>query len=124
MDHMHLRTCRFQPYRKGMGPTFILQTADSGRVDSRGCTYIAYSLRMKEPGKPSVLLFEGEDFAPGMGQCDDSDDVVAGLMGFLTLRPGDTDDEYFQNYTDLQKDYCDQHAESLSCTVTDRFGER
>jgi hypothetical protein len=52
---------------------------------------------------------------------DDSDETVRGLMGFLTLRPGDTDDEYFENYTKAQRRYCDMHAEDLSCEVEARF---
>ncbi len=44
-------------------------------------------------------------------------------MGFLTLRPGDTDQEYFDGYTDNQLQYADEHAETLSCEVCSRFGE-
>ena len=44
-------------------------------------------------------------------------------MGFLTLRPGDTDPEYFENYTQEQKEFADQHAEALAVAVMDRFGE-
>jgi len=44
-------------------------------------------------------------------------------MSFLTLRPGDTDDEYFAAYTEAQRAYCGQHAEALHCEVLARFGE-
>ncbi len=42
-------------------------------------------------------------------------------MGFLTLRPGDTDPDYFEDYTPEQHAYCDAHAEALSCEVSARF---
>jgi hypothetical protein len=54
---------------------------------------------------------------------DDSDATIASLMTFLTLRPGDTDAEYFESYTPAQLDYCSHHAEALNCEVMHRFGE-
>lgn len=53
----------------------------------------------------------------------DSDRALAALLGFLTLRPGDTDDEYFEHYTAVQREYCAQHAETLACEAITRFGE-
>jgi len=44
----------------------------------------------------------------------DSDASIGALLGFLTLRPGDTDAEYFENYTDRQREFCDTDAEALS----------
>lgn len=35
----------------------------------------------------------------------DSDDCLRGILGFLTLRPGDTDLEYFEHYTEEQLGY-------------------
>ena len=119
-----LRRCIFRPYRKGMGPSFELHMWDTGRMDSRGQTYIGYILHGRAcKGAPAVELFKGEDFTGSPLHADDSDKTVAGLMGFLTLRPGDTDREHFATYTALQLDYCKNHAESLSCEVTNRFGE-
>jgi hypothetical protein len=106
-----------------------------------GGQYVGYKLTMREHynstcsaksgvrhlakwyAHPEVVLFEGEDFrcSPLHGQ--DSDEAVKSLMNFLTCRPGDTDAEYFAKYTELQLDYCSQHAEVLSCEVSNRFGE-
>lgn len=75
-------------------------------------------------GKPvETVLFEGEDLGCSPMHAIDSDESVAALMGFLTLRPGDTDAEYFENYTPEQMEFCQQHAESLSCEVQARFGD-
>lgn len=107
-----MRTVRFRPYRKGMGPTFTLKLY-----------YLPVGYRLIMKGKTVEILFEGEDFGCSPLHGIDSDDCVKSLMNFLTLRPGDTDAEYFANYTQVQKDYCDEHAEALSAEVYNRFGE-
>lgn len=122
-----LRRVRFSPYRKGNGVTFSLTMWDTHRRDPRGQTVIGYSLTMTadhvgERGR--IVLFEGEDFAGRPMHADDSDATVHSLMTFLTLRPGDTDADYFKSYTPVQLDYCARHAESLSACVDGRFGER
>ena len=114
-----LRNLIFSPYRKGCGPSFKLETWDTGRNDHRSCPRIGYRLT----ARPGGVLFEGEDFSPGMGTASDSDSAMACLMGFLTLRPGDTDQEYFDNYTPAQLAFCDAHAEALGCDVSARLGE-
>ncbi len=117
-----LRTFRFSPYRKGMGPTFTLRMYDTGRCDDRGSVTIAYKLSMHEAGKTTVL-FDAADYHGSPCCACDSNENAAGLMGFLTLRPGDTDSEYFEAYSPAQRAYAAAHAESLSCTVMDRLGE-
>lgn len=61
-----------------------------------------------------TVLFEGSDYSPSPMTAIDSDEAVRGLLGFLTLKPGDTDDEYFEKYTDEQKSFADSSAEGLS----------
>jgi hypothetical protein len=117
-----IRTVKLAPYRKGMGPTFSLVMFDTYKLDNRGATLIAYKLTQHEKGK-SLVIFEGSDFSSSPCHAIDSDDAVRGLLGFLTLRPGDTDPEYFEKYSPTQIVYCIQHAEALSCYVYDRFGE-
>jgi hypothetical protein len=117
-----LRTVHLSPYRKGAGPTFTLTTFDTGDPGN-GHYRLAYRLTMREAGVTTVL-FEGNDFGCSPLHAIDSDDTIAALMSFLTLRPGDTDADYFDSYTDVQRAYCDQHAEALAWTVLERFGER
>lgn len=117
-----LRRVRFAPYRKGMGPTFNLTTWDTGRSDNMGKWIIGYRLMMSIPGTISEL-FEGEDFHCSPLHAIDSDETIAGLMAFLTLRPGDTDSEYFEGYTAQQLEYCSHHAEALACEAEHRFGK-
>jgi hypothetical protein len=121
-----VRVVRFRPYRRGMGPVFKLITWDTGRTGYGGKYLIGYRLSMGTPnvvGNPPAwtVLFEGEDFGCSPMHAIDSDAACAAIMGFLTLRPGDTDSEYFADYTPEQLDYCAQHAEALACAVSDRF---
>lgn len=127
-----IRRCIFRPYRKGFGPYFVLTMTDTFRRDARGQTIIHYQLEQRasvadviddafaEPH--AFVVFEGDGFTGSPLHSDDSDDCAHALMGFLTLRPGDTDAEYFADYTALQLEFCQQHAESLSAEVDARFG--
>jgi hypothetical protein len=81
---------------------------------------VGYRLTMRDRGRRTVL-FEGDDFGCSPRHAIDSDATVEGIMGFLTLRPGDTDAEYFADYTQAQLDHCARHAEALSCEVQARF---
>ena len=134
----YLRTVRFQPYRKGMGPVFQLRTWDTGRSYPTGQHILGYELRQcawteQVPGygtnmhgymhRPASVLFTGEDFGCAPSDAIDSDGAVRGVMGFLTLRPGDTDSDYFEGYSKEQFAFCTHHAEALSLEVTNRFGE-
>lgn len=118
-----IRTVRFSPYRKGLGPIFTLHLWDLNQRGEWNKHVLGYRLTMREKGK-TIELFAGEDFHCAPSHAVDSDDAVEAIMSFLTLRPGDTDEEYFDGYTQVQHDYCSEHAEALSCEVISRFGER
>ena len=76
-------------------------------------------------GLPIVTtIFEGEDFGCSPLHASDSDDTIAAIMSFLTMRPGDTDAEFFERYSTAQHEFCEQHAEALACHVLDRFGDK
>lgn len=120
-DYEHLRTVRFAPYRKGCGPTFRLELYDTRRLcDGSHHWQLAYQF-FQVTGKVTELIFEGEDFGCSPMDAVDSDRCIASLMTFLTLRPGDTDAEYFEKYTERQLQYADEHGEALSCYCIDRF---
>ena len=121
-DNDILRYVHFRPYLKGKGPTFTLLTWGGLHYYGNGPQWqVGYRLTMRENGK-SKTIFCGEDFGCSPLHAIDSDACVKDLMGFLTLRPGDTDREYFENYTPEQLEYCEKHAEALDCAVHDRFG--
>lgn len=108
------RTVRFNPYRKGAGPSFTLRMFWTNGCDSAGRKAVGYRLVSE-----GAVLFEGADF-----YCHDeadSDAAVEGIMKFLTLKPGDTDPEYFASYTPAQLEFAAQHAEYLGYEVDNRF---
>lgn len=85
-----------------------LRTWDTGKL-SAGRTCVGYELR--DP--TGAVLFAGSDFRPSPMHADDSDESLRALCGFLFLRPGDTDAEYFADYTELQREF----AASSECEL-------
>lgn len=79
---------------------FTLRLWDTGTYDRRGCTRLRYQLKDGQR-----VIFEGANYCASPLHADDSRETVAGLLGFLTLKPGDTDREYFDNYTPAQMDW-------------------
>lgn len=113
-----IRRCVFRPYRKGAGPVFYLTLWDTYQT-RWGKSILRYELKMGR-----AVLFAGSDFGCSPLHAIDSDETVAGVMSFLTLRPGDTDHEYFESYSPEQLAYCSEHAESLAAEVYFRFGDQ
>jgi hypothetical protein len=65
-----------------------------------------------------VTIFEAAEYKPSPLHSIDGRDSVATLLGFLSLRPGDTDDEYFDGYTPEQLEFAEQHGEELGMYAT------
>jgi hypothetical protein len=91
------------------GGAFELKLWDTHKLDWRGQSVLAYKLRHR-----GRLIFKGRDYSGSPLHCDDSDETVAGLLAFLSLKPGDTDREYFKGYTRAQMAFCLAHGEELS----------
>lgn len=66
-----------------------------------------------------VLIFEGADYGCSPCHAVDSDDAVAALLCFLSLRPGDTDREYFDDYTPSQLAFAREYGQELSFVATE-----
>ena len=78
---------------------------------------VAYRLTRLSDNKS---IFEGEDFSPSPQHSVDGIEAVCGLLGFLTLKPGDTDQEYFDDYTPEQLEWCQGNdAEEIGLIVYD-----
>jgi hypothetical protein len=117
-----VRTVRFSPYAKGQGPIFTLHIYDGQETDSAGRFALGYELRSEGQ---SIFSATSRDGAFVWVHCAiDSDTAVRSIMTFLTLRPGDTDAEYFADYSAAQQDFAASHAEALSGEVESRFPER
>ena len=79
---------------------------DTYRRNSLGKAILKYQFKV---GKK--VIFEGEDFSPSPCFAIDSLQTAYACLGFLTLKPGDTDREYFENYTEDQMNW----AKSSKC---------
>ena len=86
---------------------YRLVTYDLQKVDRMGKSKLSYYFY----DKTGKLLFSGSDFACSPCHAIDSLETCTALLGFLTLRIGDTDREYFQFYTKDQLDF----ANSSDC---------
>lgn len=106
-----LRHVRMEPYLPGKGPTFDLVTWDTGRFARTGQCIIGAALFSSESEDP---IFHCEEIGVPPSQAIDSDDATRGALGWYTLRPGDTDPDFFAEYTEAQLAFASAHAESLS----------
>jgi hypothetical protein len=123
LSNDYCRRVRISPYRAGSGmPVFTLTMWDDAGYDSMGKQKIRYSLTALCRGVKTAL-FAGSDFSCSPMHASDSDETVAALMGFLTLKPGDTDADYFDGYTEAQHAFAAEHAEAVACEVEYRFSK-
>ena len=108
MSHRLDQVSTRSPIRTWSEGDYHLDLFDTGRTDWRGQTVLAYELRLRDR-----VIFSGDDFAGSPLHADDSDATVGALLGFLSLRPGDTDREYFDGYTADQLEFAEEHGEEL-----------
>lgn len=110
-----LRIVRLAPFLEGRGKVYALAMWSTNRTDRRGQTIIAYAFGALDEG----AIFEGADFAGSPMHADDADETVRSLLTFLTLRPGDTDADYFEGYSAEQMAFAEGDAEALSMFAMD-----
>ena len=94
---------------------FYLVLYDTNRTNNYGKNILAYQLYDKTYGEQPI--FQGDDFACSPLHAIDSDNTIASLLGFLSLQPGDTDQEYFQTYTPKQLQWAKTRAQELQILV-------
>lgn len=101
------------------GNTYRLELFDCGdRMPNASQWRLAYKFSQIQDKKATVL-FKGDDY--GCSPCDsiDSDASVRGLLTFLTLKPHDTDPEYFDHYTPEQLAWSiGSDCEQIKCDYT------
>jgi hypothetical protein len=107
------------------GKEFQLSMWDTGRTDRMGKCILAYRFRMVGDAHTYDItnVFNGEDYSCSPLYAIDSDGSVRGLMSFLTLRAGDVESEYFDEYTPVQIEFRDTYAEDVAIICEERFGE-
>jgi hypothetical protein len=77
------------------------------------------------------LIFEGRDFSIPKREVSGRysnrkqrrrmrwSEALISLLGFLCLRPGDTDSQYFEEYTPRQMEFADEESDDLRLLVFD-----
>lgn len=84
---------------------FLLSVEDTGKRDEHGKHVVSYRFWKDVQVEP---IFAGADYCTHSDA--ESDESVRGLLGFLTLKPGDTDSEYFEKYTPRQVEFTESGA--------------
>lgn len=90
------------------GP-FFLSLWNTFGSDSRGRSVLGYEFR-----HDGSVIFSGENFCSSPLHADDSDATVSAILSFLSMKPGDTDREYFESYSAEQLEWADLHGEELA----------
>ena len=104
---------------------FELKLYDTHKRDEYGKHILAYKLydHLYDNNNYPLqrhLIFLGSDFCCSPLHATDSMETVISLLGFLSLVEGDTDNEYFDNYTDFQKGWRDSNrCEELQMIMYD-----
>jgi hypothetical protein len=92
----------------GLTRGYSLTMESLGKGDGGNGWYrVRYSLVNAE----GVELFAGKDFQSSPLNNPTGFNAALGLVGFLTLKPGDTDREYFDGYTPEQMAFAEAAAE-------------
>ena len=83
----------------------------TGHADRTGHAQVAYYLARPDGSR----VFEGKDFGTPSHMCADGPEAATSILSFLTVQPGDVEEEYFDNYTPEQLDWRQsEEAEDLS----------
>lgn len=111
MDTTNYELLRDVSMHVGATRHFRLQLWDTLRSDyscGRARTVLAYRLTRYATGATiGEVIFEGADFRCSALHSDDSDETLRSLLTFLTLQRGDTDADYFEDYSDEQRAFRD-----------------
>jgi hypothetical protein len=94
---------------------FKLEIEDTCESDSDGKPKVSYTLY----NSANEIIFSGSDIYAPCGSEVLTVATFKTVMGFLTLRLGDTDKDYFDEYTPAQIEFRDTHAEYLSLLALD-----
>jgi hypothetical protein len=86
---------------------YTLTLEETNRRDTYNHIMVKYSFISPQ----DEAIFSGEDF--GASPLHDAEGIESAksLLGFLTLKKGDTDEDYFENYTPRQLEF----SESFDC---------
>ncbi len=92
-----------------------LTLTDTGKNGPMGHHFVL--LRLEDEGR---VIFDGQQMGVPSHQAIDGLDAVMSAFSWLTLKPGDTDDEFFAEYTESQLAWANSaRADELACLAFD-----
>lgn len=100
------------------GPAYKMVTlrVTHAGYDDRGAT--KYRCYQSVDGKPMAVLWGA--FSPSM--TDDGKAAKYAVLTHAALKPGDTDAEFFADYTEEHQAFVVEHGEDLFCQAEMRYG--
>lgn len=123
-DHTHLFTLRL---RMGDGNRIQIDAKEGPPAYSEtGHTRIDVSVRCGAPGKPlrEVFTFGATYCGVPRHHSIDGKYAKALVLSLVAMRPGDTDADYFANYTDLQLAFAKKYSDEISMVSEERYGSQ
>ncbi len=96
----------------------LLEVEAAGRTDEGR---IRWRYRLSRRRR---TIFAGSDICSGVGAVLTPGELISAartVLHYLTLRPGDTDADYFDFYTRVQLEWRDRYAEELSIYAMDEW---
>ncbi|MEU6429715.1 hypothetical protein ABZ860_27800 [Microbispora sp. NPDC046973] len=96
----------------------LLEVEAAGRTDEGR---IRWRYRLSRRRR---TIFSASDICSGVGAVLTPDELISAartVLHYLTLRPGDTDADYFDSYTGAQLEWRDRYAEELSIYAMDEW---
>jgi hypothetical protein len=111
------------------------ETRDGFRLDlwntgehREGKAQLAYRLCHEQPRHPDVwmIVFSGEDFFAGISLDLDGDQVLADILGFLALKPGEAEGEFFERreYAPWQIAFAERFGSDLAVWSSELESDR
>lgn len=112
----YLFTLRVKPFR--VGETITIRAFDANRTDSTGHSRIDVEVR-----EGSSVIFPRGALYCGVpcGTTVDGVDARELVLSLVAMKPGDTDSEYFADYTEEQLAFAHEYGEVLDLARYDRY---
>lgn len=107
---------KFRLYRQQKGFVTI-RAYNTGRMGPHGHT----TLRCELVFNGETIFSDGSVGVPSH-QSLDGDYAKELVVSLFCMKPGDTDPDFFADYTEAQLDFVSNHGESLYCAKCDRWG--
>ena len=119
-----VRTLHVKPYIPGL-PWFRVEIYDPNEWDSRGAPVVWWRLYKHQKGHKPVLVFDGLE-EPHKWRCAgwfsvDGDEAAECVLNSASIRPSDTDREFFDGYSPEQLAFAEEYGESIGMVNWDRF---